>query len=289
MNNLNRCPCCGSNNTKKHLNCRDNFFSKEMFIIRKCEGCKFMFTSDIPKELDKYYEFEEYISHTNSSEGFFNKVYKVARKLNIIFKLKTIGTTKQKLVEIGSGTGNLLSACQKKGWNVYGVEINKRARENAQRLHNIELKENLKNWKIEPHSVDVIMLWHVFEHLEKPLEKLAEYQKLLRRDGKIIIAVPNNKSYDATLYKEHWAAYDVPRHLNHFNKENMKGLVEKTGMKIVKTEGMLLDAFYISILSKKYKSGKSPLTGLAIGLLSNIKAMIKDGEYSSLIFTIKPK
>lgn len=249
-----------------------------------------MFTAEIPDELGKYYDFEDYISHSNSNKGIFNKAYQVARKINIGLKLKRIGDVKQNLVEIGSGTGNLLSACQKKGWSVFGVEPNKTARENALKLHNITLKNKLEEWAIEPQSVDVIMLWHVFEHLEEPLKTLSTYQKLLKENGKIVIAVPNNQSYDAHSYKEHWAAYDVPRHLNHFNKQSMRKLVEKAGMEIASTKGMLLDAFYISMLSQKYKTGKSiALKGLSIGLWSNIRALMNDGEYSSLIFTIKTK
>ncbi|MBP3840455.1 MAG: methyltransferase type 11, partial [Chryseobacterium sp.] len=103
------------------------------------------------------------------------------------------------------------------------------------------------------------------------------------------IAVPNHTSYDAKRYKEFWAAYDVPRHIYHFSKTGMEKLMNNDQWNIKYIRPLLLDAFYISMLSEKYK--KSPifwLKGFIYGAISNFKAL-KNDEFSSLIYIIKKK
>ena len=102
-----------------------------------------------------------------------------------------------------------------------------------------------------------------------------------------MIAVPNYKSYDAKHYKQFWAAYDVPRHLWHFNQTSISKLVSKQSFQVEKVKPMWFDSFYVSMLSEKYKSGKmNPIKGFWIGLVSNFQA-IRSKEASSLIYIIK--
>jgi len=109
----------------------------------------------------------------------------------------------------------------------------------------------------------------------------------LKPSGKLIIAVPNHKSYDAEYYKAFWAAYDVPRHLWHFSQNGIKRLFKNHDLDLVNTKPMLFDAFYVSLLSEKYKKGfMNPFIAFWIGLRSNLKAK-RSGEYSSMIYVFK--
>jgi hypothetical protein len=84
-----------------------------------------------------------------------------------------------------------------------------------------------------------------------------------------------------------WAAYDVPRHLWHFNRTSISKLVSKVSMEVVKTKSMYFDAFYVSLLSEKYKNGKMNfLMSIWVGMLSNLKS-VTTKEASSLIYAIK--
>jgi hypothetical protein len=110
---------------------------------------------------------------------------------------------------------------------------------------------------------------------------------LVKPNGTIIIAVPNFNSYDAKHYGAFWAAYDVPRHLWHFSKTSIKLLFEKEGMKLEKVLPMKFDAFYVSLLSEKYKNGKMNFVkAFFVGLRSNAKAK-SNFEFSSHIYVIK--
>ena len=79
----------------------------------------------------------------------------------------------------------------------------------------------------------------------------------------------------------------MPRHLWHFSRNSVQSIFAKHGMKVVKTKPMIFDAFYVSLLSEKYKTGKQHfLRALWVGLMSNLLAY-RSKEYSSLIYVIK--
>ena len=134
------------------------------------------------------------------------------------------------------------------------------------------------------------MLWHVLEHLPNLNETFKSINKLLKKNGKLIVAAPNSKAYDAIKYQENWAGYDVPRHLSHFQKETLTRIAEKYNFNVAKVKPMWFDSFYTSLLSEKIKSGKfNYIKGFSTGLKSNLKAMLKTGEFSSLIFILEKK
>ena len=133
----------------------------------------------------------------------------------------------------------------------------------------------------------MITLWHVLEHLPDLDHQIQLLKSKLEKEGTLIVAVPNFKSYDANYYKQFWAAYDVPRHLWHFSKTAIERIFAKHQMTVVKTKPMLFDAFYVSLLSEKYKSGCQNLIGAFYrGLRSNVSAM-RTKEHSSIIYIIK--
>ena len=118
------------------------------------------------------------------------------------------------------------------------------------------------------------------------LEKyILHLHKRLNKNGILVLGLPNCNSYDAKYYKENWAAWDLPIHLYHFTKKDIKKIADKYGFKVIKTKPLLFDSFYISMLSEQ-KKGKSKLFGLWLGLVSNLKAK-KHKEYSSHIYILR--
>jgi C4-type Zn-finger protein len=85
MMRVNECPVCGNKSVNKFLELEDYFLSKESFEISLCAECGFKFTNPVPRETDlpKYYESDEYISHSNTTKGFVNKIYQLVRNHSI--------------------------------------------------------------------------------------------------------------------------------------------------------------------------------------------------------------
>ncbi|PZQ85168.1 MAG: methyltransferase [Flavobacterium johnsoniae] len=276
-----------STNHKHYQTVKDNSVSKEVFELLHDEDLDMLITSPQPKgtELSKYYESDDYISHTDSKRSVFEKAYHFIKNIALKNKLSLVNSLqkKGKLLDIGAGTGDFLLTAKNDGWNVIGVEPSEKARSIAAKK-GIELKPVAD---FDDHSFDIITMWHVLEHVPDLQNQIKELKRLLKPNGAIIIAVPNFKSYDAKYYGEFWAAYDTPRHLWHFSKTAIKKLFQNVNIELVKILPMKFDSFYVSLLSEKYKTGKMNfIKAFFIGLKSNWKAKEKF-EYSSHIYVLK--
>jgi len=281
--------------TTHYLTCKDYTVSNKNFDLVYHNDLDMLETFPQPKaeELSGYYESDDYISHTDSKESGIDRLYHIVKKQALTNKLKLINSFKteaKNLLDVGCGTGDFLLVCKKNGWKVTGVEPNSKAKNIAEKKFSetsvSEIYSEINQLKTEK-QFDVITLWHVLEHVPNLEAYISTLKKLLKPNGVLIVAVPNYKSYDANYYKQFWAAFDVPRHLWHFSKKSIRLLFEKHEMNVVKILPMWFDSFYVSLLSEKYKHGKSNfLKAFYVGLTSNIKAGTTK-EYSSLIYLLK--
>ncbi len=275
---------------KNYIKVKDYSNTQEEFTIVSCETTNFLFTNPRPKEKDifKYYDFEDYISHTNKESDFISKLYQTVRSRSIKIKYRLISNliNSKKILDIGSGTGEFLSYMKSKGFETYGVEIAKKARELSIKNHKLFVKDSILS--LGENNFDVITMWHVLEHVYDLDGYMKKIKDLLNDKGILIVAVPNHKCFDQKFYGKHWAGWDAPLHLWHFDKESMRKLSNKYGFEISSIHPLYFDSFYVSLLSSKYKYKSSKLVqSFLIGLYSNLIAKFKTGEYSSLIYVLK--
>ncbi|MDD5149913.1 MAG: class I SAM-dependent methyltransferase [Flavobacterium sp.] len=278
-------------NKKLFLSVKDYSVSKETFDLYYDETLDMLITHPQPslENLGKYYESEDYISHTDNKRSLFEKLYHFIKSIALKNKLNLINSLqsqKGKILDIGAGTGEFLSVAKKDGWQTIGVEPSEKAKGIA-KSKGVSFVEQTS--ELENQSFDVISMWHVLEHVPDLDKQIKELKRLLKPNGTLIIAVPNFKSFDAEHYGKFWAAFDVPIHFWHFSKTAIKMLFEKEEMRLEKILPMKFDSFYVSLLSEKYKSGKMNfIKAFFIGLRSNWKAR-KNFEYSSHIYILKNK
>jgi 2-polyprenyl-3-methyl-5-hydroxy-6-metoxy-1,4-benzoquinol methylase len=279
-------------NKQAYLSVKDHSVSGEEFLLLYNSELEMLETSPQPQgeKLSDYYKSDDYISHTDTKRNLFEKLYHftrtiaLKRKLNLINSFQTESKT---LLDIGCGTGDFLQTALKDDWQITGIEPSSDARKTANKKTNNTVLEVEQLERLNPNSFDVITLWHVLEHLPDLETHVYVFKRLLKPNGHLVIAVPNYKSYDAKHYKNFWAAFDVPRHLWHFSQNSIKRLFAKADFKLEETYPMKFDAYYVSLLSEKYKSGfMNPIKGLWTGLQSNLRAK-RTGEYSSLIYVLK--
>jgi 2-polyprenyl-3-methyl-5-hydroxy-6-metoxy-1,4-benzoquinol methylase len=286
------CPVCSSLAINPLLTVKDHSVSREDFVVWQCSHCSLRFTQDVPDEeiIAPYYQSPDYISHSNTRTGLLNQLYQKVRKYTLQQKASLIieyTTEKGSLLDIGAGIGAFLNVMQHRGWRVTGIEPDEGARGQANKLFDITLQEASVLQHLPPTAYDAITLWHVLEHVHSLHEYVEHLKNLLKPGGRIFIAVPNYTSLDADNYSSHWAAYDVPRHLYHFTPKAMDVLMKEHSLKILAQKPMWFDAFYISLLSSKYKNGKTSwLSAVITGLRSNIKALFHKKACSSLIYII---
>lgn len=289
----NQCPWCGSDKAQINLWLKDDFLTKEDFHICECLNCGLLYTMPRPgkDKIGEYYKSEEYYSHQENKKGFIPKIYEKVKKINLKHKysLATKGISVGNMLEIGCGVGDFLHTSETHGWQCIGVEPSEDAKAIARQRTKAEIIESEALEKLPDASFDVITMWHVLEHVDNLRWQVAQLQRLIKPNGKIVIAVPNYKSYDGQHYKEHWAAYDVPRHLSHFNRTTMAKILTNNELKLVKTDKLKWDAYYISYMSEQYEIHKLPLLrGIYRGWLSNMKAR-RSGEWSSVVYIFEKK
>lgn len=282
------CPSCHSKEFNNHIICDDYSVSKESFAIMKCINCGLLVTSPRPDKatIGSYYQSEDYISHTNKANNLLNSAYKLARNYTLRKKYKLINrlATKKSILDYGCGTGHLLNYINQKGnWKTTGVEPDPNAKEIAIKEHGLNVVSSLS--ELPEKKFGVITLWHVLEHIHDLNDTIDSLRQLLSNKGKLIIAVPNHESLDQQIYKQHWAAYDVPRHLYHFDQATILDLMKYHKFTLQETLPMKLDAYYVSMLSEKHKNGSiNYFKSFINGWKSNTWASKNNNNYSSLIY-----
>ena len=279
----------------KHvLSANDHLVTGRKFDILKNPETTILETHPRPtkEELPTYYDSENYTSHNDKSAGIVSFCYRIIKSISTSRKIrigqnslsKNTPQNKPRLLDVGCGTGDFLYSCLKKGWQINGIENNKNAKNNSRTEVSSFIFDDFEFLKSQPERFDIITMWHSLEHIIDLKQTIVDMKKLLTNKGVIVVACPNHKSFDAIFYKESWAAYDLPRHLWHFDKDSISKLFLEHNMQLTKTLPMYWDSFYISILSEKIISKKNKfLKGVIVGLLSNVSAMFSK-EHSSLIY-----
>ena len=285
------CPCCGSASVFPALSAKDYTVSAELFEIWHCDDCTARFTQRVPDavSIGPYYQSVNYVSHSDTAKGFINRLYHLVRNYTLGSKRKLVqevtGKKTGTLLDVGAGTGAFSNAMQLAGWKITALEPDDTARGNALTKYGLILQSPDTLFTLDAEQFDAITMWHVLEHVHDLHGHLSQFQKLLKPGGRLLIAVPNYTSYDAKSYREHWAAYDVPRHLYHFSPKSMQLLGNAKGFELVDTKPMWFDSFYVSMLSEQYRNGSGNIIGaLWNGLLSNLVAVRNKKRCSSVIY-----
>lgn len=242
------------------INCKSDLFRNVIdgydfdtgtkhFIVEECCNCKLARTSPVlnQSELSFYYSNSYY----GSASTKFNSTIeswtiwsnnRIARKIttNSLTKINK----KLTILDIGCGRGNLLKAFSRMNNECIGVERSDFPTNDEAANITIHKKDFL-DVNLNPNSFDIIVIWHVLEHLTDPISTLAKARELLKPMGKLIIAVPNFDSLQRRLFSKHWFHLDLPRHIFHFNKKTLIDILESNKLTVnrIHTGGVDQDVF----------------------------------------------
>lgn len=291
---LHQCPVCEGSQINDFLNLKDYSISNEDFQLCSCIDCGFIFTQDMPDEenIIPYYKSDVYISHSDTNKGFVNKAYHIIRAIMLQKKSQMVeavsGRRKGSLLDIGTGLAYFPQQMHSRGWKVEGIEQDTEAREAAAKRFGFEVNSPAHLLKMENRNFDVISLWHVLEHVHNLSGYMKAIHHNLADDGTFVIALPNCASPDAKHYRNYWAAWDVPRHLWHWNPASFELFAKKYGFELIEKKPMPMDGFYVSMLSEKYKKSSLPLfKGIYRGKLTWLKSLNNTDLSSSVIYFLR--
>lgn len=244
------------------------------------------------RQISQYYQSEAYISHTDSSKKFIDRIYQMVKRIMLKRKIQLLnkhtGNLATKLLDYGCGTGSFIEAASRAGYNTVGYEPEENAFLIAKEKGLKVLRNKQKLFNSATGEYGIITLWHVLEHVHDFTAILDIFYTLLKDNGILVIAVPMANSADALYYREQWAAYDLPRHLYHFTKETLTNACRISGFTLQTTKALPFDSYYVALLSEKNKQATLPaLKALYNGSVSNVKAWFKQNPWSSQIFVFK--
>lgn len=287
---LANCPVCGGGEWRPFLSPKDHTVSQGVFPLTVCCACGFCVTNPRPDRahIGRYYDSPEYISHTNTKADLQDRIYQLVRRRAIRGKHRLVARykTNGRVLDMGCGTGEFLSYLKSRGYLTTGVEPGVGAREQAIANHSLEVLPSLEHIPALE-QFNIITLWHVLEHVHDVRDTLKKLHARLAPGGLLLVAVPDRESWDAQHYGADWAAYDVPRHLSHFRRSDLKRLLPEHGFSLRSTNSMWFDAPYVSMLSEKHRgaaSFASLLKGTLIGLASNAVAATTQRPTSSTLY-----
>lgn len=288
---LDQCPLCHSKALTPVFSVRDHQVSGEYFTLAKCAGCNFLFTQDHPDAAHSgpYYASSDYVSHSDTQAGLINTLYHWVRQWMLNRKRRLVHqlVPGDKILDYGCGTGYFLNAMQLSGWQVTGMDVSAEAARVAHEKFGINVQpvEHLSRFRNE---FQVITLWHVLEHVHELKSTLRHLHTALTAGGYLILALPNHHSVDAEVYGASWGGYDVPRHLWHFRAETIL-LATKNLFAIQAMQMLPFDAFYVSLLSEKYRQTGwlGVVRAFWIGARSWIAGVSNVKRASSVVYVFK--
>lgn len=216
------------------------------YSIRQCSSCGLGLTVPVPSDLGASYEkvipdrskslyrnIYRRIAHSMVGVHMRLSLDRAGRFLEMIAESpKEIGT---KVLDIGCGLGDWMIILKKMGFEVFGVDSNPKAVDIAQarglkvKLHSAQEVDQLGM------KFDLVIMSQILEHIEKPRELLDSVQEVLKKDGWLLIAVPNLASRYRKYFKEQWINWYVPLHFFHFTLESLQNILTSTGYRLLKS------------------------------------------------------
>jgi SAM-dependent methyltransferase len=140
------------------------------------------------------------------------------------------GTRNGSLLDVGSGTGEVLMAARARGWRALGVEPERTAADMARgRGLDVRVAE-LESSGLPERSFDVVSAFHVLEHVPDSRAFLRMLARWARPGGSVCVEVPNFASVQRRRLREQWTGLRPREHLVHFTPRTLAGTFRAAGI-----------------------------------------------------------
>ena len=241
------CHLCGLDEIQVLFRKKDKFdISQDEFHVVECQGCGLLYVNPRPtlEEMGRFYPETYSWKETLEADSFLTRLVRGLEKRyryhllkNEASKvLKFTGRNAGRVLDIGCGTGDRLDVWRSKGFESYGVETSPSADYARDHLKLNVVRGDLFSARFPDQFFDLVMLYNVLEHTHSPGAVCQEVHRILKKDGCLIIQVPNKDSLQSKIFGRRWAAFDVPRDLYYFNIKTLRNLLEEIGFRVFKVD-----------------------------------------------------
>ncbi len=224
---MNCCVCgAGPDNASIHVKAPG-------FGLVRCRVCGLVYLPEKPLPAMERYG-KEYFTDRNEYLGRRDEFHAAFGELvGKIRRRKSQG----RLLDVGTGIGTLMEVATKEGFHVSGVEFSPWASSYARTDKGLDVfTGTIEEAGFREETFDVVVLNHVLEHLDQPRETLREVRRILKRDGVLVIGVPNIESIMARLLGAGWYSLKPGEHVWHFSPATLCRLVREAGFEVIEWE-----------------------------------------------------
>jgi SAM-dependent methyltransferase len=212
--------------------------SDELFNIIECRGCGLMRIDPRPAdaEMHKYYP-DRYWAYGTTRHGFTGLYRRFVLRDHRRFIDKTIRALeipKARILDLGCGAGDLLAALRKRGHSAIGMDIAHSALRSAAELNVPGVLGSYRQPPYRDGSFDLVMMFHVLEHIPDPDAAIKGARQMLRPNGRLLIQVPNADCMQFNILGKFWMGLDCPRHLYDYRRQDLENLLARNGFAVLR-------------------------------------------------------
>jgi 2-polyprenyl-3-methyl-5-hydroxy-6-metoxy-1,4-benzoquinol methylase len=230
------CILCGSPE-------RSILIRQDEWSVYRCDGCGLGLLDPRPdaNELGDLYGdgyFDDQYGHglAFGSPEMQKRLLQESHRIRFFRRVKQSG----KVLDIGCGMGYFLLACRDAGYDVEGMDISPDSAAYVRREMGIPVVVGtIDGVDYPPESFDVITMWHFLEHAPDPRLYLKKAGRWLKRDGVLVVDVPNYAGTDARKTWARWKGWQLPCHLYHYTPATLKRLLANYGFGTVRSKSYL--------------------------------------------------
>lgn len=276
------CPVCDA--TAGRLRYR---VDRTRLHIAECGTCGLasLHPRPTPAEIESFYPPNYYGATGAKFQPLVEKLVRIvgARRARLLAKGLEPGA---RVLDIGCGRGVLLSSLADRGLETHGFEISDYAAEGADPRVQLRIGSNLAEVDYPDGHFDLVVLWHVFEHMPDPVETLREIRRILKPGGRVVIAVPNHGSLQSRCTGRHWFHLDPPRHLFHYSARTLRQLLDREGFAPEAAHHFSLRQNPFGWVQSLLNAAGSPRNGLYASLLRKSDSKRLFGWWTRLGFRL---
>lgn len=238
------CVLCGGQDLVPFLKARDfHYGNVGQYQLAQCRQCSLVFLDPMYNEAElsqfypqDYYSFTDQVSQT-ASPDISSSSFK--RRLKEFLGPRRSQTKDPKfdrpgrMLDVGCGSGWFLARMREQGWRAMGVEPSAAAARLGQTKYGLDIFAGaLLDAKFHPASFDYIRFNHSFEHVSNPSQILTEVHRILAKNGKLMIGIPNRDSLNARVFGPYWHDLAVPLHTFGYSTRTLSAMLTKHGFKV---------------------------------------------------------
>jgi SAM-dependent methyltransferase len=211
--------------------------------VHRCASCGLGFLDPRPdaEELSRLYAADYFLSQYDGglktgSPGLKRRIAQEDHRVRFFRRMKKRGH----VLDVGCGMGYFLQACREAGYDVSGIDISEDSASYVRNELGIAVRTGpIEHIGIPDGTIDIITMWHFLEHTPDPRIYLERARRWLKKDGLIIVDVPNYEGTDARKTWESWKGWQLPFHLYHFTPGTLTALLARHGFRTIRTKDYL--------------------------------------------------